>query len=130
MRRLLTFAGLVLLGSVVGCHHTDNCCGSNTCGGGCSTGCSSGCGGCGSHHGPCTLGVCDCDIPPLGPYSYPKTFGTPPVAPVPANHAPVAVAPAPAPLPAPSAVTSPAPVEPPATATQESPKAKQETPDK
>jgi hypothetical protein len=60
MRKLLTFAGLLLAGSVVGCYHTD-------------TGCSScGCGGSGGYagHHPCTVGVCDCEIPPIPPYGH------------------------------------------------------------
>jgi hypothetical protein len=80
MRKLLTLAGLVFLGSVVGCQ---------SCGTGCSScGCGSGCGGggawarSGDHH-TCTAGVCDCDLPPLAPYGRPAA-APPPVAPAPA----------------------------------------------
>ena len=85
MRKLLTFAGLVLLGSAIGCYHTDSHC--NSCGGsGCgNSGCGTGSGhsGCGNH-GPCGVGVCDCDITPLGPYTYPRAAApqaAPPLAP-------------------------------------------------
>ncbi len=63
MRKMLMFAGLVLLGSAVGCAHTDSGC--SSCGSGCGSGCS-------RYHHPCAVGVCDCDIPPLSPYNYPR----------------------------------------------------------
>ena len=55
MRNLLTFAGLMLIGSAVGCTHVDSGC--NGCGGSCS--------GNGDYHSRCTGGVCDCDLPAL-----------------------------------------------------------------
>jgi hypothetical protein len=66
MRKLMMFAGLGLLSSSLGCRHADTGC--SSCGSGCGSGCSSG------HH-PCTTGVCDCDIPPLSPYTYPRGGG-------------------------------------------------------
>jgi hypothetical protein len=62
MRKLLTFAGLMLIASVVGCQHTDSGCSSCGCGG-------NGALGHGDRHGPCTVGVCDCEIPALTPYA-------------------------------------------------------------
>ena len=71
MRKLVLMASLVVFSSVVGCYTTDTGC--SSCGGGCgSGGCGGGaCAGSGSWwaHGPCTVGVCDCDIPPLAPYA-------------------------------------------------------------
>jgi hypothetical protein len=83
MRKLLTFAGLVILGSVVGCQSCGTGCSScgNDCGG---SGCGgSGCGGSGAwsrhwDHRACTTGVCDCEIPPLAPYGRPAA--APPLA--------------------------------------------------
>jgi hypothetical protein len=60
MRKILAFASLVLLGSVIGCQHTDSGCPSCGCGG-CASGSTI------TRH-PCTFGVCDCEIPPLAPY--------------------------------------------------------------
>lgn len=73
MRKLLSFAGMVLLGSVVGCQS----CGTSACGSGCG-----GCGGSGSRcgdHRALTTGVCDCDLPPLAPYG--RAAVAPPLAP-------------------------------------------------
>jgi hypothetical protein len=68
MRNTLMLVGLLAVGSIVGCYHTDSGC--STCG--CNTGCGSGCGSsCSSsfgHKHTCTTGVCDCDVPPLAPY--------------------------------------------------------------
>jgi len=76
MRKLMLIASVVVLSSVVGCSTTGTGCSSCGSGGsGCGSGgsaCGSGCGGAGSGswwaHRPCTVGVCDCDIPPLAPY--------------------------------------------------------------
>jgi hypothetical protein len=82
MRKMLMFAGLVLLGSMVGCTHIDS-------------GCSS-CGGCGNGlgHGDgyngCIHGVCDCDIPALSPYGRGLGQAPQPLAPVPVAAAPAA----------------------------------------
>jgi hypothetical protein len=78
MRKILTFASLVLLGSVVGCQHANTGCSSCGCG-------QSACGGTAYHH-PCTFGVCDCDVPPLAPYG--RNLGAAPVA----DHGPATVA--------------------------------------
>ena len=61
MRKMLTFAGLMLLGSMVGCTHFDNSC--SSCGG-----CGHAAAGNGDYHSRCTAGVCDCDLPALAPY--------------------------------------------------------------
>jgi hypothetical protein len=70
MRKILTFASLVLLGSVVGCEHANSGC--SSCGCGSSALSSTG------NRPPFTVGVCDCYIPPLAPYG--RSVGTGPVA--------------------------------------------------
>jgi hypothetical protein len=59
MRKIFTFASAMLLGSVVGCQHCDSGCSSSGCGGTAATR---------GERGPCTFGVCDCDIPPMANY--------------------------------------------------------------
>jgi hypothetical protein len=120
MRKLMSIAGLVILSSVVGCCTTETGC--SSCGSGCGgTGCGASSGGCGGtgcgtgsgswwSHRPCTVGVCDCDIPPLAPYG--NGLGV-------ASHA----APAPAMAPAQAAVV-------PADAPKEMPKVAADSTDK
>ena len=72
MRNLLTFAGLMLIGSVVGCTHVDSGC--NGCGGSCSSN--------GGYHSRCTGGICDCDLPALTPYGRGLGLAPQPLVPV------------------------------------------------
>jgi hypothetical protein len=105
MRKTLMFAGLVLLGSMVGCTHFDSGC--SSCGG-----CGHGAGN-GDGHLRCTGGVCDCDLPTLAPYG--RGLGVPPQ--------PLAAVPAAAATPAAAADQA-------AQAPREMPKANAETADK
>jgi hypothetical protein len=77
------FAGLVLLGSMVGCTHFDNGC--SSCGG-CGHGAGSGNG-----YNGCIHGVCDCDLPTLSPYGRGLGVAPQPLVPV-AAAAPAAPA--------------------------------------